>query len=324
MQIPQEKTNRNYKDSVFVDLFAHDINAKENFISLYNALHGTNLDAKTTDVQPVMLERVLYMKYYNDVAMLIDGKIVILIEHQSTINQNMPFRFLEYIARIYEKITTKDEKFGRKLVKLPVPEFYVFYNGKDDYPTESVMKLSDAFMQLDSDSELKNQFENANYPLEISVKVININVDKENSILKRCEALKEYSEFIEQVRSNIENNVPEPLTNAIKEAIKKGFLSDYLNRKSTEVQNMLLAEYDYNTDIAVQRKEAFDDGISIGRNEGIAIGEERGISIGLSQGITQGAHQKAVETAKSMILRNISIDIVAECTGLSPEEIEKL
>ena len=108
-----------------------------------------------------------------DIAMLIDGKIVILIEHQSTINQNMPFRFLEYIARIYEKITTKDEKFGRKLVKLPIPEFYVFYNGKDDYPTESVMKLSDAFMQLDG--ELRNQLENANYPLEISVKVININ-----------------------------------------------------------------------------------------------------------------------------------------------------
>ena len=308
----QEKTNRNYKDSVFVDLFAHDITAKENFISLYNALHGTNLDAKTTDVQPVMLERVLYMKYYNDIAMLIDGKIVILIEHQSTINQNMPFRFLEYIARIYEKITTKDEKFGRKLMKLPIPEFYVFYNGKDDYPTESIMKLSDAFIQFDGDSELKNQLENTSYPLEISVKVININVDKENPILKRCEALKEYSEFIEQVRSNIENNVPEPLTNAIKEAIKKGFLSDYLNRKSTEVQNMLLAEYDYDTDIAVQRKEAFDDGFS--------AGEERGISIGL----LQGEYKKAIETAKSMMQRNISIDIVAECTGLSPEEIEKL
>ena len=304
----QEKTNRNYKDSVFVDLFAHDINAKENFISLYNALHGTNLDAKTTDIQPVMLERVLYMKYYNDIAMLIDGKIVILIEHQSTINQNMPFRFLEYIARIYEKITTKDEKFGRKLVKLPVPEFYVFYNGKDDYPTESVMKLSDAFMQLDGDSELKNQLENANYPLEISVKVININVDKENQILKRCEALKEYSEFIEQVRFNIENAVSEPFTTAIKEAIKKGFLSDYLNRKSTEVQNMLLAEYDYDTDIAVQRKEAFEDGISIGRNEGISL----------------GAHQKAIETAKSMLRKKLSINIVAECTGLSVEEIEKL
>ena len=310
----QEKANRNYKDSVFVDLFAHDVTAKENFISLYNALHGTNLDAKTTEVQPVMLERVLYMKYYNDIAMLIDGKIVILIEHQSTINQNMPFRFLEYIARIYEKITTKDEKFGRKLVKLPVPEFYVFYNGKDDYPVESVMKLSDAFMQLDS--KLKNQLENTSYPLEISVKVININVDKENPILKRCEALKEYSEFIEQVRSNIENNVSEPFTNAIKEAIKKGFLSDYLNRKSTEVQNMLLAEYDYDTDIAVQRKEAFEDGISIGRNEGIAIGEERGISMGVQQA--------KLETAKSMKLENMSISMISHFTGLTPDEIEKL
>ena len=314
----QEKTNRNYKDSVFVDLFAHDINAKENFISLYNALHGTNLDAKTTDVQPVMLEKVLYMKYYNDIAMLIDGKIVILIEHQSTINQNMPFRFLEYIARIYEKITTKDEKFGRKLVKLPVPEFYVFYNGKNDYPTESIMKLSDAFIQFDG--KLKNQLENANYPLEISVKVININVDKENPILKHCETLKQYSEFIEQVRFNIENAIPEPFTNAIKEAIKKGFLSDYLNRKSTEVQNMLLAEYDYDTDIAVQRKEAFDDGVSIGRNEGIAIGEERGISIGLSQ----GAQRAKLETAKTLLAFGDSIEKVSKVTGLSPEEIEKL
>ena len=294
----QEKTNRNYKDSVFVDLFAHDVTAKENFISLYNALHGTNLDAKTTDVQPVMLERVLYMKYYNDVAMLIDGKIVILIEHQSTINQNMPFRFLEYIARIYEKITTKDEKFGRKLVKLPIPEFYVFYNGKDDYPVESVMKLSDAFMQLDS--KLKNQLENTSYPLEISVKVININVDKENPILKRCEALKEYSEFIEQVRFNIENAVSEPFTTAIKQAIKKGFLSDYLNRKSTEVQNMLLAEYDYDTDIAVQRKEAFDDGLS------------------------QGAQQAKLETAKNALTMNLPVEQVAILTGLSVEEIEKL
>ena len=324
MQIPQEKTNRNYKDSVFVDLFAHDITAKENFISLYNALHGTNLDVETTDVQLVMLERVLYMKYYNDIAMLIDGKVVILIEHQSTINKNMPFRFLEYIARIYEKITTKDEKFGRKLVKLPVPEFYVFYNGKDDYPTESEMKLSDAFIQLDDKCELKNQLENTNYPLEISVKVININVDKENPILKRCEALKQYSEFIEQVRSNVENDIPEPFTNAIKQAIKRGFLSDYLNRKSTEVQNMLLAEYDYDTDIAVQRREAREEGVEYG----IAIGEERGrnegISIGLSQGISRGAHQAKLETAKNALTMNLSIEQVATLTGLSREEIEKL
>ena len=145
---------------------------------------------------------------------------------------------------------------------------------------------------------------------------VNINVDKENPILKRCEALKQYSEFIEQVRFNIENDIPEPFTNAIKQAIKKGFLSDYLNRKSTKVQNMLLAEYDYDTDIAVQRRESFEDGLSQGRDEGIAIGEERGIF--------KGAHQKAVETARNALTMNLSVEQVAILTGLSVEEIEKL
>ena len=129
-------------------------------------------------------------------------------------------------------------------------------------------------------------------------------MDKENPILKRCGALKEYSEFIEQVRFNIENDVPEPFTNAIKEAIKKGFLSDYLNRKSTEVQNMLLAEYDYDTDIAVQRKEAREEGISIG--------------------LSQGEKKAKLETAKKILAMGLSVEQVATGTGLSPEEIEKL
>jgi flagellar biosynthesis/type III secretory pathway protein FliH len=180
------------------------------------------------------------------------------------------------------------------------------------------MKLSDAFMQLDG--KLKNQLESTNYPLEISVKVININVDKENPILKRCETLKQYSEFIEQVRFNIENDVHEPFTTAIKEAIKQGFLSDYLNRKSTEVQNMLLAEYDYDTDIAVQRRESFEDGFSAGEERG----RNEGISIGLSQGISQGVREAKIETAKNALTMNLTIEQVATLTGLSPEEIEKL
>ena len=304
MKVSKNKTRRNYKDSVFVDLFAHDIYAKENFISLYNALHGTNLDAKTTKIQPVMLEKVLYMKYYNDIAMLVDGKIVVMIEHQSTINENMPFRFLEYIARIYEKITNPKEKFGRNLIKLPVPEFYVFYNGKEDFPTESVMKLSDAFIKLEENQfencKFQSQIKNEKFPLEICVKVININVDKENPVLNRCEPLKEYSEFIDQVRFNIENKIPEALTTAIKQSIKQGFLADYLSRKSTEVENMLLTEYDYDTDIAVQRQEAYENGIS------------------------QGSQQKAIETAKNLLSMSFPIENIAKATGLSIETIKSL
>ena len=75
---------------------------------------------------------------------------------------------------------------------------------------------------------------------------------------------------------------------------------------------MLLAEYDYDTDIAVQRKEAFEDGFS--------AGEERG----RSEGITQGEHKKAVETAKVLKSAGVSINLIIDSTGLSREEIEKL
>ena len=75
-----------------------------------------------------------------------------------------------------------------------------------------------------------------------------------------------------------------------------------------------------NEGIAIGEKLGEERGITIGRNEGIAIGEERGISLG----ITQGAYQKAVETAKNMRFRNIPIDVISECTGLSIEVIQDL
>ena len=136
--------------------------------------------------------------------------------------------------------------------------------------------------------------------LEISVKVININVDKENPVLNRCEALKEYSEFMEQVKFNLENEISDPFTTAIKQSIKQGFLSDYLSRKSTEVENMLLTEYDYDTDIAVQRQEAYESGVE------------------------KGLQQKAIETAKNALKMDLPIKQISTLTGLSIEEIQAL
>ena len=85
-------------------------------------------------------------------------------------------------------------------------------------------------------------------------------------------------------------------------------------------QNYMTLAYD----MYMVAKEAAEVAAEKAFENGFSAGEERGISIGLSKGITQGARDAKLETAKSMILRNISIDIVAECTGLSPEEIEKL
>ena len=58
------------------------------------------------------------------------------------------------------------------------------------------------------------------------------------------------------MRSQTQIDPENGFTNAVKICIEKGILKDYLLRKSKEVINMLIAEYDYDTDIAVQREEA--------------------------------------------------------------------
>ena len=50
--------------------------------------------------------------------------------------------------------------------------------------------------------------------------------------------------------------------------IRDFFRADYLKRKGSEVVNMLMAEYDYETDIEVQRGEAYDEGREEGKLEG--------------------------------------------------------
>ena len=281
-------SNRKYKDSVFVDLFSEDEKAKENFLSLYNALHGTNLQL-SCPVENIRLDNVMYMNIINDVSCLVDGKIIVLAEHQSTINENMPLRFLQYISRLYEKLQAPADRYLRKLSKIPTPEFYVFYNGIKDYPKTTTLKLSDAFITRPK-----------LIPLELEVKVYNINKNKEAEVLSRCKTLEEYSLFVEEVRKQTQLDSENGFTNAVKICIEKGILKEYLMRKSREVINMLVAEYDYDTDIAVQRAE------------------ERQIAF------ADGSYQKAVETAKLMKYENLGIDLISKVTGLSVEEIKTL
>ncbi|MBQ4554491.1 MAG: hypothetical protein IJA53_05205 [Spirochaetaceae bacterium] len=79
---------------------------------------------------------------------------------------------------------------------------------------------------------------------------------------------------------------------------------------------MLMTEYDYDTDIAVQREEAYEDGLS--------KGFQQGISQGISQGIKQGAYEKAVETARLLLSFGDSIEKITTITGLSGETLQQL
>ncbi|MBO5125374.1 MAG: Rpn family recombination-promoting nuclease/putative transposase [Spirochaetaceae bacterium] len=303
--------NRKHKDSLFVDYFSKDRDWKQHFLSLYNALHGTNLQVADTVLERVNLEQVLYKSYYNDIAVLVNGQFILMIEHQSTINPNMPLRLLEYVARIYGNIVDSKAKFSRHLVPLAKPEFYVFYTGDQELPPESYLYLSDAF---------PNQAPNSDLTLELKVKVCTIKSDHPSPVVHSCTDLEQYVQFLQLVEEARAAGHENPLRWAIQEAVHRNILRDYLERKGGEVLSILMTEYDYATDMAVLKEEAYEDGLFVGREEG----REEGISIGLERGLAQGAYEKALETAKNLLSMGLEPEQVAQGTGLSLEVILQL
>ena len=77
----------------------------------------------------------------------------------------MPFRCLEYVTRIYETIVPIDRRYAQKVYKIPNPDFYVVYVGKDSMPREQERRLSDAFYEKDSSRlDLVVKVKNCTYP----------------------------------------------------------------------------------------------------------------------------------------------------------------
>ena len=287
--------NRSHKDSLFVDYFSKDRDWKQHFLSLYNALHGTNLQVETTSLERVNIDQVLYKSYYNDIAVLVDGQFILMIEHQSTINPNMPLRLLEYIARIYGNIVDSKAKFSRHLVPLARPEFYVFYTGDQKLPPESYLYLSDAF---------PNQAPNSDLTLELKVKVCTIRSESPSPVVHSCHDLEQYVQFLELVEEARAAGHETPLKWAIQEAVRRNILRDYLERKGGEVLSILMTEYNYATDMAVLKEEAYEDG--------------------LFAGLEQGAYQNKLETARRLVARGFSAEDIADLTGLDLHQIEEL
>ena len=252
-----EKENREHKDSLFVDLFYQDETAKKNLLSLYNALHDTEYQDENV-IRKMKIEDVLHKNLKNDISFEIDGQVLVMGEQLSIVNLNIPLRCLLYVGRAYEQLIDKKARYRTTLVKIPTPEFYTFYNGQKDQPLEQELKLSDAFINPVG-----------NNSAELKVKVININSDKAHELLKKCDILREYSQFIDTVRAH--SGEESAIKKAIRECIDRGILADYLKRKGSEVENMLIAEYSYEEDILVKQQEAEQQGRTKGRQEGLIL-----------------------------------------------------
>ena len=275
------KKNRKIMDSVFKDLFGEDRDCKKNFISLYNALSGSDYKVEETKMERKEIPQSVVSTLDNDVSWELNDRLIVLIEHQSTLNRNMPFRCLEYVTRLYETIIESRSRYGSKLLKLPTPDFYVVYAGDRNAPQKKILKLSDSF------------YLSENPKLELTVTVLNCSNPENLPMQKDCDIIKQYRQFVQIVRQKYDPlNPVDSIREAINSAKRKGILTDYLTRKEPEVTNMLCAEYDYDTDIAVKQEEA--------------------------------AEERAIQDATNFLKENIPVETIARCVCLPLELVKEL
>ena len=242
------KVNREYKDRLFSFLFGSPEN-REWTLSLYNAVNGSKYrDADKIQIKTI--KEVLYLGMHNDVSFQIYD-ILNLYEQQSSFNPNMPLRQMQYAGNVYERYVTEHKlnKYGKTLIKLPMPKLITFYNGTDDEPDEQILKLSDSFL---SGSE---------GDIEVSVRMLNINYGRNKKLLDACKPLKEYSWFVDEIRKNradmdIEHAVDKAINNMPEDFQIKPFLKTH----RSEVQGMLLTEYNEVETMELFREEGREEG----------------------------------------------------------------
>ena len=272
---------RNYKDRLFCDLFSQ----RDNALSLYNALNGTDYK-DAGDLQIVTLEDAIYLSMNNDVGILCHD-VLELWEHQSTINPNIPLRGLMYFAREYEGWLSANEKdiYGSAPIKIPAPRFYVLYNGAEHMGSFARPKQgASAEAQDDTESSddlalirLSDLFAAPSKGFEWTATVVNINAGHSGHIMDKCPVLHDYAVLIEKIRNNQDTGMAliEAAKKAIDDCIEQKILKEYLLKTKGEVLNMILTEYNEELHNKTLRNEGREEGIEVG----IEVGIEKGITM---------------------------------------------
>lgn len=243
--------NRTYKSTIFIMLFED----RNNLLELYNAMSGKHYtDPELLEINT--LENAIYMSIRNDISFLIDGRLS-LYEHQSTYIPNLPLRFLFYISHLYSRMTKDRNLYGSKTVRIPAPEFVIFYNGRAEMPERHILKLSDMYNIKDRKRRAK---------LELEAVMLNISGEYNQKLKAACKTLREYAIYTDKIRKYAdEMELDDAVEHAIRECITEGVLKDFLEKHRAEAKEMSIFEYDQEKHMQQEREDAWKGGLLQGK-----------------------------------------------------------
>ena len=285
---------RDYKDQLFRFIFSRP----EWTLDLYNALRRTD-HKDPGDVEFTTIGGYLYLGMRNDVSFTI-GSEMMLWEHQSTYNANMPARIVPYVGAIFNKLIggSGHSYYGTELRPVPVPLSYCFYNGTADRPDTEVLRLSDAYNMyinqladdgLEWDPLGKELLEGMVASIEVAVIMVNVNHGRNRGLLDACRPLEEYSWLVAEVRRNQEryNDLALAIDEAL-DAMPGDFVTrDFLMDHRREVFDMLYEDFDaqvvwrggYEGGVKETRIEIVTNLIRRGRDSAEEISDATGVPV---------------------------------------------
>ena len=269
----------------------------------HNDTNYTNVD----DLTVTTLKGGVYMKYKND-ASFVFGQDLYMFEQQSSRNPNMPLRFLHYLSDVYRQMYNNSDLHRSTTLKIPVPHFVTFYNGKQPLEAESILRLSDMYeKEIDCpELELMVRVININTGAIINKKLLdtekndiingtnqsdefhnsNNKVSSDNTnpftfsseFLSKCETLKDYMTFVNKVRvkTDVEKiDIRTAVTEAVDECIAENVLSEFFRNHREEVITVSIYEYYEEGHLEVVKEEGRQLGLAEGkikeRSNGIKV-----------------------------------------------------
>jgi predicted transposase YdaD len=259
---------RNYKDRIFRMVFRE----KKALLALYNAMNETDYENED-DLKVTTLESALYLEMKNDVSFGLYDELL-LYEHQSTKNPNLPLRNLFYVSDVYSELTKDLFLYGSVPVQIPEPKFVVFYNGLENMQEREVLKLSSLYAKKAE-----------HISLELETLVLNVNVGYNKILMERCRQLSDYAQFVSEVRKRLSKKIPlsEAVNEAVEDCIQRGILAEFLSKNRAEVIKVSIYEYDEEKVKRMFKEEC----MKLGMEQGKQLGIEQGKQIGIEQGIEQ-------------------------------------
>ena len=248
--------NRTYKDRLFKIIFED----KKELLSLYNALTGKNYQ-NPDELEINTIDDVIYMHLKNDMSFILDDWQN-LFEQQSTFNPNQPLRGFFYFADLYKVKYFGKKIYSTRLLKIPTPQYIVFYNGTTSMPDRKELRLSDAFQQPTEQPDI-----------EVVAHMLNINYGHNKELMERCRKLKEYAQFIDIIRHYLRENKQwsneQAISKAIDDCIQNNILRDILQKERLRVMASILSEFDEVGYKEMIREEAYEEAYGEGEISGM-------------------------------------------------------